>query len=78
MMGFCGRMQEMHDVRLSTSNRPRSRPGMQTVLATGRTVGLPAAPAAGARDWEKLPDMPVEKWEPGAVVLDGMWVAAAP
>ena len=24
-----------------------------------------------AQEWTKLPDMPVEKWEPGTVVLDG-------
>ena len=35
------------------------------------TLGLSGLWPADAQDeWEKLPDMPVEKWEPGTVVLD--------
>ena len=35
------------------------------------TLGLWTPWTASAQgEWEKLPDMPVEKWEPGTVVLD--------
>ena len=61
----------MHVARPSTANRPRSRRGPRAALAAALTAGLLSAAAAGAQDWEKLPDMPVEKWEPGTVVLDG-------
>ncbi len=39
--------------------------------ATALALALLLPAVAGAQDWEKLPDMPVEKWEPGTVVLDG-------
>ena len=61
----------MHASRVSTANRLRRRPGTPTVLATALTLGLLATATAGAQEWQKLPDMPVEKWEPGTVVLDG-------
>ena len=32
----------------------------------------PGAAAADSAKWEKLPDMPVEKWEAGTIVLDGL------
>ena len=41
------------------------------MFAAALTLGLLTTATAGAQDWEKLPDMPVEKWEPGTVVLDG-------
>lgn len=41
------------------------------VIATIVALGGMNPPAAGAQsDWQKLPDMPVEKWEAGTVVLD--------
>ena len=61
----------MHVVRPSTANRPRSRAGLRALLAAALTASVLGAATAGAQDWEKLPDMPVEKWEPGTVVLDG-------
>lgn len=61
----------MHAAGVSTVARLRSRPGTPTVLATALTLALLATATAGAQEWQKLPDMPVEKWEPGAVVLDG-------
>ena len=59
----------MHVVRVSTANL-RGRPGLRTALAAALILGLLTATAA-AQEWEKLADMPVEKWEPGTVVLDG-------
>ncbi len=38
-------------------------------LVVALALTLPIA--ATAQDWEQLPDMPIEKWEPGTVVLDG-------
>ncbi|MCE2541279.1 MAG: hypothetical protein J4G16_13120 [Acidobacteria bacterium] len=35
------------------------------------TLGLLTTATTRAQEWERLPDMPVEKWEPGTVVLDG-------
>ncbi|HCE04380.1 MAG TPA: hypothetical protein DEQ98_14195 [Acidobacteria bacterium] len=63
----------MCSARPSTSNGPRGS-RFETLLVTAMLVAgalcLPrAAGAQGA--WTKLPDMPVEKWEPGTVVLDG-------
>ena len=47
------------------------RNAARKVRTTVVTVGLMIAPCAGAQgEWEKLPDMPVEKWEAGTVVLD--------
>ena len=49
----------------------RSRGGAAIVPAMILTLGLWTPWTASAQvEWEKLPDMPVEKWEPGTVVLD--------
>ena len=61
----------MHAARVSIADQPRSRPRTPTVLATALILGLLISATAAAQEWEKLPDMPVEKWEPGTVVLDG-------
>ena len=49
--------------------RLRARLALATVLAVG-SAGAGAAPVQ-EREWQELPAMPVEKWEPGTVVLDG-------
>ena len=61
----------MHAIRVLSAARTHSRPATPTVLATALTLTLLATATAAAQEWQKLPDMPVEKWEPGAVVLDG-------
>ncbi len=76
--GNAGRTEALQVVSPSTSSRPRSRPGVGSVPAAALTLGLPGAPAARVRNWEKLSDMPVEKREPGAAVFAGMRVADAP
>ena len=54
-----------------TDNRRRSRLSVALVATVILAVGLLGPRTAGAQDdWEKLPDMPVEKWEAGTVVLD--------
>ena len=61
----------MRAARLWTSIRRRRRVA-GTVVAALLVAGTLASPAPlGAQAWQKLPDMPVEKWEPGTVVLDG-------
>ena len=61
----------MRAARVPPANRHRSRFEALTALAAALTLGLCTAVTASAQAWEKLPDMPVEKWEPGTVVLDG-------
>ena len=61
----------MHDVGVATADRTRGRSAPRNLPAAALALGLLTAASAGAQDWEKLPDMPVEKWEPGTVVLDG-------
>ena len=61
----------MNRTRVSTADRPRTRLRTPTVLAAVLTLGLLITATADAQQWQKLPDMPVEKWEPGTVVLDG-------
>ena len=57
----------------STHSGPRRR-GFNLVMVLTMIVTLgsfcPQNAAAQELDWEKLPDMPVEKWEAGTVVLD--------
>ena len=60
----------MRAAEASTHSR-RHRVGTPIVLAMFVTLALWSPGAASAQaEWEKLPDMPVEKWEPGTVVLD--------
>ena len=76
----------MHAARASTADRLRSRLALPTALAAALTLGLLTTATAGAQEWRKLPDMPVEKWERGGVVRDldewarggAEWTAAAP
>ena len=62
----------MNAARSATHNGCcRSRGGAPIVPAMILTLGLWTPWTASAQvEWEKLPDMPVEKWEPGTVVLD--------
>ena len=60
----------MNRTRVSTADRPRIRLTTSTALATALTLGLLTTATAGAQEWRKLLHMPVEKWEPGTVVLD--------
>lgn len=54
-----------------TDNGRRSRFSVSLVASVVLAVGLLGPRTAGAQDdWEKLSDMPVEKWEAGTVVLD--------
>ena len=54
-----------------TDNGRRSRFSVLLAASVILAVGLLGPRTAGAQDdWEKLPDMPVEKWEAGTVVLD--------
>ena len=43
---------------------------MAVCLVVALSLGAPGGTSA-QDGWTKLPDMPVEKWEPGVVVLDG-------
>ena len=59
----------MNSAETSTCSRLRDTTPVAVLLAL--TLGLLHPVSTAAQDWEKLPDMPVEKWEPGTVVLDG-------
>ncbi|MDE0828491.1 MAG: hypothetical protein OSB03_04775 [Vicinamibacterales bacterium] len=60
----------MREVREASRQRTRTCQ-MAAVSATVLVAVLSLSLAANAQDeWTKLPDMPVEKWEPGVVVLD--------
>ena len=57
----------------ATTHSGLRRRGLKVVivLATIVTLGsISPWSAAAQSDWERLPDMPVEKWEAGTVVLD--------
>ena len=60
-------------MRVATSRVDRGGAGRAgtAVLAGALALGILTAGAVRAQEWEKLPDMPVERWEPGTVVLDG-------
>ncbi|MBQ02170.1 MAG: hypothetical protein CL477_15990 [Acidobacteria bacterium] len=61
----------MHAAMTSPDHQLCSRHLAPIVPVILLTVGLLIPETAAAQDdWEKLPDMPVEKWEPGTVVLD--------
>ena len=58
--------------RVSTKNQFCARNSAGVVLLGVLLCGLANAWTTHAQlGWEKLPDMPVGKWEPGTVVLDG-------
>ena len=61
----------MKDAKTSTCSALRLRGSTAFTLTVMLTLGLLNPVSTAAQDWEKLPDMPVEKWEPGTVVLDG-------
>ena len=61
----------MTAARVSTGNELRSRVTVGIALAAILIQGFGSPWAANAQGaWEKLPDMPVGKWEAGTVVLD--------
>ena len=64
----------MKDAKTSTCSALRLRGSTAFTLTVMLTLGLLNPVSTAAQDWEKLPDMPVEKWEPGTVVLDGKLV----
>lgn len=68
----------MNRTRVSTADGLRHRLAMPTALATAPTLGLLTTATAGAQEWRKLPDMPVQKCEPGTVALDVYMASGSP
>lgn len=61
----------MRTRRSPEDHRPLPERTAATALVLVAALAVSSPPNAAAQGWEKLPDMPVEKWEPGTVVLDG-------